>query len=260
MIRKPSIHIYLSDLEYLINKNSGNLLNEIIRKSKTNPVKRTVVLSNAKININDSVDLFNRTLEAERYVGGHKAVKQIFKTDKSYNLLVDISKDADDFCRVFDLDISEGFVIYCKYGLRVIGRNYSLNKFKTYKDKIFQSFERFQLMDNSPNIDFAIDCCNYYLDKVGITEESQLVNVWNNFGHDFIYLADQIIDSYDFVRWIDSQFESVAYLNIVPEPYQLHGEEAMKRYLLKSKNINNKQARDNSWRKKVKDGLHEKIK
>lgn len=258
MIRRPSIHIFLDDLISIIN--DDKIIKSIIKKAKSNPVNRNVVISNQKININNNTELFNRILEAERYVAGHRSVKQIFKLDKSYSLLVDISKDADDFCRVFELNTNEGFIIYAKTGLKIIGRNYSINKFKTYKDKIFQNYERFYLMENSENIDLAISSCNYYLEKVGIEDESTLVNVWNNFGHDFVYLADQLVaNNHDYITWIDSQFSALAYLKILPEPYQLHGEEAMKRYLLKSKKSSNNQTKDNTWRQKVKNGLHTKV-
>jgi hypothetical protein len=242
-MRKASLNILHSDLQKIIKSlglsksDSDMIFNRIINDSSKYPLRRSVIFTKASnrsklSKIANQVELFNRILNSERSRLHHKAIRQILKTDKSYSVLCKISNDAEEFCRLFELTYHEGFQHYCKIGLNKIGRNYRLNKFITHKDYIFDTYERNTVVENNEHVDLTSQVCLHYIDKCKILDEDQMVNIWSQYGHDFVYCTEQILQhNANHETWINSQFLGLEYLDVIPEPYQLHGEEALKRYL-----------------------------
>ena len=55
--------------------------------------------------------------------------------DSAFQLLKEISILADDFCIQAGLTTREGYIEYIEQGLRLMGKNYALNKFKLLQCK-----------------------------------------------------------------------------------------------------------------------------
>lgn len=249
-MKKASLHILHSDLEKIISQvfirrpeiNSNDLYNEIIKESQKYPLRRSIIFTNKSTKrklhkiCSNYVEEFNLILNTERQKLNHRAIRQILKNDKMYPTLCEIANDAEEFCKIFELDIKDGFKHYCNIGLSKIGKNYALQKFKTYKDYIFQLYERRLVVENDSNVKLTNEIVYYYLNKCEIIDEAQMVEIYSNFSHDFVYTRE-LIEHYNTTveNWINAQFEGMEYLDIIPEPYQLHTDEAIKRYLSKGK-------------------------
>lgn len=228
-MRKSSIHILRSDLISILKKyvtldDIDHLLFEVSNKY----MSRKLVISNKVIPIN--VAKFNSILNSERIKLNHKP-HNILKTDKLYSVLVDITTDAEEFNRTYMLDVEDGFKSYVNIGLTKIGKNYALNKFKTYKEHIFNKYNNLCIVEQDDNKDLTEQIYQYYLKKIK-SNRSFVENY-----HDFVYCrADIELNNADVKDWINAQFIGFEYLNAYPQPYQLHGEEAFKRYINISKN------------------------
>jgi len=264
-MKKPSLNILHEDLEKVLKKvlstemfnvDSKGLVQAIAKESKNYPLKRSLIITNQRkskklkrTNVNNA-EILNKVLNSERIKLQHRGIRQILKTDKSYAILCDISKDAEQFCEVFNLDLNEGFSEYCKLGLNKIGKNYSINKFRTYKDYIFQTFERTLIISKDSDPDKTVKIASYYIEKSKIIDEEQQMQIFSMYHHDFIYTRLIIVENKaNFKSWINSQFDGLEYLDIIPEPYQLHTEEAVKRYLTKGK------ATEDNWRDRIRNKI-----
>ena len=260
MKRRASIELYQDDLSQLLRQglkdklSVEDLISRIVRDHEN--VRRSAVVTNItkaamiKKSMAANVKMFNRLLDSERQRLGHRSVRQIFKTDRLYSVLCTVSKSAEEFCEVFDLDLFEGFKIYIKLGLKKIGKNYRLIKFITYKDYIFQTYERWLVVDTDSDKKFTRDIISYYLEKVGITSDRQCREIISTYGHDFVYTAEVIKDYETTIQsWVDAQFKGLKLLEVTPEPYHLHTEEAVKRFITHSKST------VDNWRERAKKKL-----
>lgn len=253
MAKKPSLNILHKDLKRVLSRidelkshDIDDLFNKIINGSRKYPLRRFIV-SNATIskrlqNISDDVELFHTALNSSRVKRGHRP-RQILKGDKLYSTLSKVANDAREFRDHFELN---SFDEYLNIGLDKIGKNYRLNKFITYKDQLFETYEKTLAVNNNQHKQLTYDVWNYFLEKYGILDEDQSINIWEIYAHDFVYTAEQIFEYKCSVNeWIDAQFKGMEYLKTKPEPYQLHTPEATKRFLA------NKPVKKASWRDKI---------
>ena len=228
----------LEDIKEVLKKfaNGKDILRELLKESHND----------------EYVQLSNKTLHDVRIDLKHRYVKQILLNDKEYGMLTDIASDAKSFSELFELDYSEGFTIYIQTGLKLIGKNYGLNKFKTYKEKIFTINERNFVTNNDDDQDMTFEIANYYYHKCGFKNDVDvLAQMWELYGHDFVHARLDIVENEaNFKTWINAQFEGFKFLKKLPEPYQLHGQEATKRYLSQRKS-NNDDWRDKARESKV---------
>ena len=247
MIRRPSLTILHSDLLKVVsdlwcNKEldkmtAQQITDEIIFKASDYPLVRSVIVTNKSTSkkiqraSSNYVDHFNRVLNAVRQSLGHKFSKLILNTDREYLILCEVAKDAESYCETFAMPISEGFIEFCEVGLSKIGRNYSLNKFKSYKSKIFQHKSKLDAIINDSDPEVTQQIARAYLIACKIIDEEQASRIFKTHQHDFIYTRELIeINKANYKTWIEAQFSGLKYLDVVPEPYQLHGEESEKRY------------------------------
>lgn len=242
-MKKPSVHILLEDLQRVVS--DPLILSRIIQKAKDNPVRRSILTGtktqkkHLKNSFIDNVELFNRLVCSQRSV----PTRTVISGDKRYLMIADICKDAVEFVNHFELSTEEGFKEYVEIGLKKIGKNYRLNKFKTYKEYIFDTYERYQVIKSDDDKQVTADIANIYLEYAEINDDTQRQSIYKTYIHDFIYAKQQADENKANHRvWIKSQFDGLKYLEVVPNPYQLHGEEAQKRYLTNGKST------DSNWR------------
>ncbi len=265
-MKKPSLNILHKDLLKILKKKISNsesqaFLDYIIREAEQYPLRRKLIFTSKKTQQklervdSSNVELFNRILNSERSNLQHRGMRQILKTDRNYLVLCDTSRDAQEFCEVFNLELIHGFKIYCELGLKKMGRNYRLNKFKNISNWIFEIYEKKLIISEDEDPELTIELSNYYYSKAGLTDEIQLRKSFETFSHDFVFVKQKLEDfKTDFKTWIDSQFKGLEFLDIIPEPYQLHTEEAEKRFLKHAKIT----TRDSGWRLRAKQLRDEK--
>jgi len=232
-MRKAAINIFLKDLEKIV---SQDQLTQIIEKSKSNPVRRFVLTTTKKISqkvskaVSNYPTEFHKALQTTRIAYGHKFSKQIFKEGKQYVILCEISKLAQDFCDTFELGL-DGFEIYCDLGIYKMGNNYRLSKFKYYHQEIIHLYEQKLVIGNDETPEETKKMFLYYVGKLNLTDERSIKDLQKSYYHDFVYAVNEVTKIHSVESWVDAQFKGLKYLDVIPEPYQLHGEDAVKRAL-----------------------------
>jgi len=247
MARKPSLHIKHSDLFLILKEraseeDAAKTMEHILRRASEFPVRRSIIVTTARakkklLAVNtSSVELFNRVLTERRQSAGHVKFRQILKTDRQYQLLCEVSKDAEEFCKLYEISETSGFRVYCDLGIKKIGKNWGLNKFKTYKDHIFDRYERQLAISNNKNKALTDQILDYYLSTCNM--HSQKRHIWELYAHDFVYATEAILEAgADYKQWIDIQFKALKEFDVIPNPYNLHGEFALKAFLSKGKAV-----------------------
>lgn len=244
-MRNPSLHITLENLKsvlspYVTLKDSD--WNSILGESFKLRIKnRTILLSNKKatidriqkkLNTEGNVEVFNGILSTVRSLLGHR-FSPILKNSRDYEQLKEISNLADEFNQVFNLSQREGYLDFCKIGIELMNKKYALNKFKYFKEKIFQIkeweflIEEEKSRDNLYNVNQVIQNYSELLESKGIQFEIETLEDYVN----FIYCKNQILENgAEIKKWLKSQFEKLEFVDRVPNPNQLYGEAALKRY------------------------------
>lgn len=185
----------------------------------------------------DDCLLFNSILRQQRIAANKFShVKQIKKGTSQYKQVIKIVESANKFSMLYSIDNKHiGYHDYIRVGLKLMGKNYGINKFGYFDEQIFQlrEFER------------EISCD---IDKVG-TEEIQ--KIWDRcieieFGFtrhtpisisqhkeyvNFVWareFADENKAGYK--DWVMGQIESLKFIGSPPHLTCLHGEKAVIRY------------------------------
>jgi hypothetical protein len=174
---------------------------------------------------------FQSALVAVRRELKHVHVKVLKPTDALYGVLTDVAELGDEFCKKFALNRREGFMEFCRIGVKLMGKKYALNKFMYNAEKIFVTAEVERLVkdaDQSKSERMYREwrrCMEEYANFVyEVNSDSDFVN--------FIYAyreADKV--KADYGDWMQAQFEGLAWMNTVPELEQLHTDNAHKRYV-----------------------------
>lgn len=245
MSRNPSIHIRRTDLKIVL-LNSGIQVSDsqmdlIFQNAIHYKLSdRHLIFSNKKQNLERleknhkvetaPVEIFNGCLTLVRQDIGHRFFEKIDRTSVQYSVLKEVSMIAEEYCKTFNLGLREGFVEFCRLGLDLMGKKYGLNKFKFYKEKIFKQKEWEILIQDDAGSTLTAEVISYYKSTLlskGTTYEIDRVEEYV----DFIYCKQEIQESNSKVKdWIDAQFIKLEFLDIYPNPNQLYGDGARKRY------------------------------
>lgn len=247
-MRDPAIHIRKSDLiKVLISSGIESpeaKADQIIRegyryrvlnrhtiavKTKKNEKKAEKFVELAEVKVNK----FNMILTAVRQEAGHKYIQTIGTNDRDYLLLKEVATNAEEFCKVFELgNYEKAYKLYIQLGLMMMGKKYGLNKFKYYKTQIFSLYENVLTIKQDDSPEATAELYECYLDAL-----EQARNIRFEFNTDpakyvNIVYARQQADLYNapYEDWIKAQFDGLSYLNVVPDPNQLNGDNAANRY------------------------------
>jgi hypothetical protein len=177
------------------------------------------------------IDKFSGILFSIRTQMKHKGVKVPKKGTAQYSLMATVAKDAQDFCKEFELELEDGMKIFCTLGVEFMKSNYGLNKFSYYLEKIYRRYEVLCKLDGSDTKDLVKHWEYLVIEYTGI--ELEVGNDPEKLIH-FVYMWDQLVElKYDdiYEHWLNAQFDQIHSLHSdIPEFSQLHGEEAKRRY------------------------------
>lgn len=205
------------------------------RAAKYNPVRLNLTLTPtnrkkvvAVLRPHD-LHLFNSLLTMHRQALKHR-FSLITEFDSEWKTLGHIAADADEFSRLFDFTIQQGYGIYIELGIKYMGKSYALSKFKYYKTRIFSHQESLEIISKDPDPELTIKVYNYYLRNLGIKHndafhKAQIVN--------FIHICDILREHkirYD--KYMDLNLSFYKKLNTIPEPKVLHSIGAIERSLI----------------------------
>jgi hypothetical protein len=251
-MREPSLHIKYSDFKKFLpdirrlfesGKNDSEVIEWLMYNTKEFCIRgRTHITGNSRQRkkvkkLKDSdVDpsLFLTQLTIVRQNFNHK-VREIKEGDSQYITLKQVCADADEFVAYFKLDRAGGYRTYCKLGIEFMKKPYGLNKFKFYKEKIFQSYELKniyiedqKISDNKQNTELFVGIWKDLMFQ-RLRHPSYLENDEDRYA---VVLARQEADMLkaDYRDYLSAQFEAMDAYGFLPELGALYGHKAVKRY------------------------------
>ena len=162
-------------------------------------------------------------------------IKPINKESSMYLQLKEVAKMAVDFADYFDIvPRSEGVEDFIREGIKMMGK-YSLNRFKTYESSIYQRFEDILKVANDTDAERTREFYGAWQTKMlEYTNSEDLISIDKDLSK-YVHMvygreaADEVGVS-DYEYWIESQFEGLSFLNVVPQLSQFYGDGAKKRY------------------------------
>jgi len=250
-MRDPSINIKKSDLLKVLKRDfnmdtdeAEDTANKLLKSSKRFACNERMSLQKVKKAVRrkiertsqiarDEIMKFNACLYQVRSLElHHRGVKDIKEGDSQYPSLVDIAASAKEFANTYNFDLEEGYRNFILKGIALMRKRYGLNKFKSYRDKIFSHYEAEYLVKNDEDHDGSLKFFDIYDEKLRkratviidrLSDPEKFL--------DFV-LAREEADKCDadYTNWIDAQFAGLEFANALPEPYQLHGDGALGRY------------------------------
>lgn len=248
-MKDPTLHIRLSDLTQILREEEIDCIDpralaiRVLQRAHKQGVQirnrsmiKTTVRKGAKINkltATDSktADVFQGILVIVRRAAGHKMVKVLKPSDSQFALLKEVAELAAAFCADFGLPQMEGMVSFCEIGLKLIGKNYGLSKFKYYSEQIGAYLEcqaKIEIDSNrAATNDMYLMWAQMMQQETGFVRELEDPREFVN----ILYAREQADEcKATHEDWLTAQFEGFKWLSITPEPYQLHGDKAKGRY------------------------------
>lgn len=241
-MRDPAIHVKMSALkeilsnygitdktvlDILVELNPHQIRDRAVIETRTARRKRTLKILDVP---KADTKLFNRLLTLVRKEKGHH-FSTIKDSGKEWALFCDVVKEANNFCDSFKIARDLGYVEFIRIGIKLMGRKYSLNKFKSYAQRILDYYVYVLAIreDDSPEAteDFYNAYCAVLIKYTGIDLDIDNVEDYVN----MVYAkqaCDECGAKYD--DWVEAQFDGLSFTGGVPEFNQLYGENAVKRY------------------------------
>lgn len=249
MERDPAIHITLSNFKMILKslglENADTLSNRIFKAAVPYNIKdryiiagdaevrkqaRRVVAASASTGV--SPERFNRLLTTLRTQAGHRGVVHLRISDTSnWMLLKEVTQLSNEFAESHGLDAEEAAGHFIKLGIKLMKRQYSLGKFKYYREKINSLYIAADMVENDPKHKQTKECYTIW---------RELMQKYGKFIYDLkdyeqfvimVYVrmeADAVGASYR--DWLAAQFEFFTVFQTVPTLNQLVTDAALQRY------------------------------
>lgn len=176
-------------------------------------------------------DRFLRILHAERVRHKHSTITPIRQGDSSWSVLGEIARDAYEFGEQFDITPREtAYHRYVSIGLDMMKRAYMLTKFKYLKERIYAYMAAERLVDLDPDQDATDRFAQVWYDAM----EKYSRVVFDLSKQDLALIihgrAEADEQGADYGDWVEAQFDQLAFMEVVPNLNQFHGDGATKRY------------------------------
>ncbi len=178
------------------------------------------------------IEMFNGYLNKARIAAGHRGMKVITKASVDYATLVEVAQMADEFTETFMLPEPMGYTTFIDLGLTFMGKKYALNRFKYAKEQIYAFQEAQEMIINDVNPEGTQALHMDYCSQIEQESKFKVTYLANPLQYiNFIYARDEA-DSVgaEYGHWVMAQFVGLAFAHALPDPHQLHGENAMNRY------------------------------
>lgn len=267
MRRDPSLHIRLSDLQIVLSslgyKDPAGMADKILEKAHPYRItNRYVVQAKAKATKQITraiqagsipVEYFEGLLSQERLAANHRAVKTIRSSSPEYLVLKEVAQLAYDFVEYYDIQPPEaGYRAYISMGLKLMGKKFSIPRFKTYNAKIGQKYEAYYAI-NADTDKEGTDAFHQHW-QAAMKRYAGLEEDLSRDDEKYVCMlyGRQEADENDalYSDWIAAQFDGLAFLNAIPNPNQFFGENAANRYseYIQKMNIKKKKVGGYSYR------------
>ena len=236
-MKDPAIHIKRSDLLGLISKYGLNLhdVNSIMKEALKSSIRNRINVTTkaggkkkADRHIESDTNLvsdFNRLYSGIMIANNIKTLT-ITKTSIQYLTLKEVTSQALEFSKLFELAFEHGFNVYINLGIKLLGNKFSLYRLKGIATKIVEYYRDTLVIQKDPTPD-----------KTTAMEKAWEVALKRCFktyiSYDFVTRVHFVYAKNDAESmkalpqdWIDAQFEKWSYLNNVPQFTQLYGDNA----------------------------------
>ncbi|MCB9047634.1 MAG: hypothetical protein H6550_15985 [Chitinophagales bacterium] len=248
-MRDPALHITLSGLTAVLTKlgirnpavNAERILTESAPyaikdrydvKLSSKAAKRAVKHKEAVAASSISVEQFNGILYTARETAGHKAITPIRKGEAMWTALAEVAVLASDFSAACGFtDTVKGCQVFISIGLRMMRGKYGLNKFKYYKEKIYEYYAAVKEVEEDDDRQATNDFCNTW-----VTELFNRTGLKRKYSEPtdmamFVMARKQAdaLDAY-YDDYINAQFDGLSFLGVVPSLTQLVSDNAEQRY------------------------------
>ncbi len=244
-MRDPSIHIKRSDLVNVFKSMfldvSAARVNDIMREAMKYSIRNrinVVLPANSRKKAervidteSEWVDTFN-AIYSTVMMEKNMRVLPIHKKDPQYLTLKEVTRQAIDFCILFQLPYEVGFKEYIQLAVTLLDKKYSLYRLKASADWIAATHRDIVAIAEDPTPELThkmrVSWMNAMKKFAGVTSEITLTS--DKYIH-LVYAkqdAEELKADYD--DWINAQFEKWSYLKSVPEFSQLHGDNAKLNY------------------------------
>lgn len=238
-MRDPSIHIKRSNLQLILSKYgiTTQEVNDIMLAAKQYSIRNRVMvhavgrakkkverLAATEINVADKF----AAVYASVMVAHSIKTLAIKSSDPNYAVFKEVISQANDFCRLFDLDYMEGFKLYLEYGVTLLGNKYSLYRLKGYSNRIVEYHKDMLLISDDPAPEATNKMHQAWIKAVHKYFGTSIPPITNLSVYAHFIRARNDADSVqaNYIDWVNAQFEKWHYLNSIPEFSQLYGDNA----------------------------------
>jgi hypothetical protein len=240
-IRKSSLFNIVSELDYLSESEAHSLVEDIFNKSIHKSARNRLYVTTKAIAKKkaDRVQVIDKS-DAEEFNSVYRATLMdnnirasiIKPTDSKYIVLKEVASQAQEFCKMFDIDIPYGYKVYTRLAIDLLEHNFSVYRMKGAADNIIKRYEDHLAISNDERRE----------------ETTIFYSTWKVVSHQYTGSSPQVTDpalyvhfvrgrveadkyKADYTEWITAQFEKWAGLNSIPELSQLYGEKAYLAYV-----------------------------
>lgn len=249
--RDPSIHIKRSslirillemnpDLDPIAEEAQWDFANEIVQRARAYAIpNRSVVGSSDRIEkkitkvISSSTgdaDLMARMVYAVRKQLKHKGVTQIKPTQRDWDTIKVMAKDANAFGMDFELTKREAYIAYIKAGCHLM-QQFSLRKFSNLYQAISTNYEATIEIAKDPHTELTEQFHDLYRKKVA--HKTGYINNFKNHPEKYVWFVrlSALFQAYSIPPnvYIDAQFDALEKFDAMPDPAQLLGQKAKER-------------------------------
>lgn len=243
-MRDPALHIRRSDLRNIL-KGLGmdhGRVDEIFREARPHQIRtRSIMQASTKERAKRAkvtqakcpltTERFSRILYAERVRHKHTTITPIRQGDSSWSVLNEVARDAYEFGEQFDISPrDEAYRQYVNIGLDMMKRAYLLTKFKYLKERIYAYMATERLVDLDPDTEATDRFAQVWYDAM----ERYSKVVFDLSKQDVALIIHSRTEAEeqgaDYTDWVEAQFDQLAFMDVVPNLNQFHGDGAIKRY------------------------------
>lgn len=243
-MRDPALHIRRSHLREILSGygithiDVDNIMREGLKHSIRNRVfiqtkaKQAKQMKRVAAVDTDYMDKFITVYMALMMENNIKTAA-VKKTDPMYTTFKEVYQQAKDFCDLYELSYESGFSVYINLGLSVLGkRKYSLYRMKGSFQRLVDHYNQVKVINDDISPEKTVKLYQVWQQLIAkhfgveidfISDASKMVH--------FVYMKEDIEqEKASYSDWIEAQFEKWSYLNIIPEPGVMYGDNAILAY------------------------------